>query len=168
MGVPKPVLTLILAYPDQALQAAHLTRGALFLPEPEPLPEPFAEIVLRVETAAGTGVELEGKVLQILPGRGIAVSFDDVAAARVKLAPLFAEPPHAEEEATFVFWGRIERKASLRPVDPPAAPPAENLAPTPVPEAPAAPEAEPEAETDAAPGSPSSTKPKSSRPRSRA
>lgn len=121
--MPKPLLTLILAFPDQAIQAAHLARGALFLPEPEPLPEPFAEIVLRVETAGGTGVELDGRVLQILPGHGIAVSFDDMAAAKAQLAPLFAEPAHAEDEATFVFWGRMERKASLRPVVPPSAVP---------------------------------------------
>jgi hypothetical protein len=118
IGVSKPLLTLILAYPDQAVQAAHLVRGALFIPEPEPLPEPFAEIVLRVETSAGTGVELPGRVLQILPGHGIAVSFDDLAAAKRALAPLLAEPADsgaAGEEATFVFWGRVERKASLRP-----------------------------------------------------
>jgi hypothetical protein len=131
--VPKPLLTLILAYTDQAVQAAHLARGALFIPEPEPLPEPFAEITLRVETAAGTGIEVEGRVLQILPGHGIAVSFDDLAAAKVKLAPLLAEPAAGEDEATFVFWGRVERKASLRPAvapTPPDAPPSHE-APTP-------------------------------------
>jgi hypothetical protein len=113
--VPKPLLTLILAHPDQAVQAAHLARGALFLPEPEPLPEPFAEITLRVETGSGKSVELDGRVLQILPGHGIAVAFDDMAAAKSKLAQLFAEPVAAEEEATFIFWGRMERPASLRP-----------------------------------------------------
>jgi hypothetical protein len=123
--VSKPVLTLILAHPDQAVQAAHLARGALFIPEPEPLPEPFAEITLRIETGSGTGVELGGRVLQILPGHGIAVAFDDMAAAKAKLAPLFAEPAGAEEQPTFVFWGRMERQASLPPdAAPSPAPPA--------------------------------------------
>jgi hypothetical protein len=118
--VPKPLLTLILAHPDQAVQAAHLARGALFLPEPEPLPEPFAEITLRIETGSGKSAELDGRVLQILPGHGIAVAFDDMVAAKATLAPLFAEPRAAEEEATFLFWGRMERGASLRPLVPPA------------------------------------------------
>ena len=134
--MPKPLLTLILAHPDQAVQAAHLARGALFLPEPEPLPEPFAEITLRVETGSAKSVELDGRVLQILPGHGIAVAFDDMAAAKIKLTQLFAEPVAAEEEATFIFWGRMERPASLRPrgvaTDPSPAPaPEPEVAPAP-------------------------------------
>ena len=122
--MPKPVLTVILSHADQSAQAAHLARGALFLPEPEPLPEPFAEIVLRVETASGNGVEADGRVLQILPGHGIAVAFDDLAATKAKLLPLLAEPA-GEDGATFVFWGRQERAASARPAPeepPPSAP----------------------------------------------
>jgi hypothetical protein len=122
-GVPKPLLTVILAHPDLAVQVAYLARGALFLPEPEPLPEPFAEITLRVETAAGTAVELDGRVLQILPGHGIAVAFDEPSVAKTKLAPLFAEPLGEEGGATFVFWGRMERKASVRSGAAPAAAP---------------------------------------------
>ncbi len=38
-----------------------------------------------------------------------------MVAAKATLAPLFAEPRAAEEEATFLFWGRMERGASLRP-----------------------------------------------------
>jgi hypothetical protein len=111
--VPKPLLTVILAHSDLAAQAAHLARGALFLPEPEPLPEPFAEITLRVETAAGSAIEIDGRVLQILPGHGIAVAFDDTTGARTKLGPLFAEPADGGgggEQATFVFWGRTGEK----------------------------------------------------------
>ncbi len=108
IGVSKPVLTVILAHPDLAVQAGLLARGALFLPEPDPPPEPFVEITLRVETAAGTGVEIDGRVLQILPGHGIAVSFDDMTGAKAKLAPLFAEAPSEEVGATFIFWGRTE------------------------------------------------------------
>ncbi len=102
----KPVLTVILGRADLATQQGHLAKGALFLPEPEPLPEPFAEIVLRVEDAAGHGIDLDGRVLQILPGRGIAVSFDDVAGAKAKLAPLFSANTTGSDEPTFIFWGR--------------------------------------------------------------
>ncbi len=113
--MPKPVLTVILAHADLAAQAAHLARGALFLPEPEPLPEQYAEITLRVETPAGSEVELDARVLQVLPGHGVAVALDNLAVAKTVLAPLFAEPPTEEEGATFIFWGRADRPASLRP-----------------------------------------------------
>ena len=122
-----PFLTLILAHADLAIQQGHLARGALVLPEPEPLPEPFAEILLRVETPSGASVELPARILQILPGHGIAVSFDDMAAAKARLAPLFAEPPPEEDAATFLFWGRVERKTTAPPValpvETPPAPP---------------------------------------------
>ncbi|HEY2516462.1 MAG TPA: hypothetical protein VGI39_36580 [Polyangiaceae bacterium] len=135
--MPLPFLTLILAHADLAVQQGHLARGALFLPEPEPLPEPFAEIMLRVETPTGASVELPARVLQILPGHGIAVAFDNVATAKALLAPLFAEPPSEEDAATFLFWGRVERKTT--------APPAAFKAP-PEPEPPPPPPPEPEAD----------------------
>jgi hypothetical protein len=123
-GVSKPVLTVILAHADLAAQAAHLVRGALFLPEPEPLPEQFVEITLRIETPAGSDVELDARVLQVLPGHGIAVALDDLAVAKIALAPLFAEPPMEEEGATFIFWGRADRPVSVKPaVKAPSKPP---------------------------------------------
>jgi hypothetical protein len=109
--VIKQVLTVILGRADLVQQRAHLARGALFLPEPEPLPEPFLEILLRVENSAGLRVELPGRVLQILEGRGIAVTFDDLSGAKAKLAKFFdaadsAASSGGEDEATFIFWGR--------------------------------------------------------------
>jgi hypothetical protein len=119
----KQVLTVILGHADFATQREHLERGALFLPEPEPLPEPFAEILLRVEDAAGVGVDLDGRVLQILPGRGIAVSFDDLPAARRKLAPLLASAG-AADDSTFIYWGRgTMKKISAPPPNTIPAPP---------------------------------------------
>jgi hypothetical protein len=120
--VSKPVLTVILAHGDLAAQQAHLARGALFLPEPEPLPEQYLEIVLRIETAVGTDVELDARVLQVLPGHGIAVAPEVLAVAKTALAPLFAEPPGEDDVATFIFWGRAERPASARPRVPSGAP----------------------------------------------
>jgi hypothetical protein len=123
--VPKPVLTLILAHADLAVQAGHLARGALFVPEPEPLPEPFVEIVLRVETPSRESVEIDGKVIHILPGHGIAIAFDDLPGAKTKLAPLFAEPPPADgagDGATLLFWGRTERLVTAPPAAAPATP----------------------------------------------
>jgi len=112
--VSKPVLTVVLASADLASQRDHLARGALFLPEPQPPPEPFAEIVLRVESPSGTAVELAGRVLQILSGRGIAVSFDDLAGAKTKLAPLFSESAQVDDTMpTMIFWGRSASSADL-------------------------------------------------------
>jgi len=158
--VSKPVLTVIFGDRDLVAQRQHLARGALFLPEPEPLPEPFAEIVLRVETASGKGADLDGRVLQILEGRGIAVAFDDRAAAAAKLEPLFTEAQaQTGDDPTFVFWGRGQAKDkttrpppkgwSTPPVD--ASPEADTSAAG-EPEAPAEPEPEaaPEPELDEA------------------
>jgi hypothetical protein len=125
----KPVLTVILGRADLATQRGHLDRGALFLPEPEPLPEPFVEIVLRVEDAAGNGVDLDGRVLQILPGRGIAVSFDDMAGAKKKLAPLFEAGIAGTDEPTYIFWGRgtMKKLSSPAPNTIPAPPIVDNI-----------------------------------------
>jgi hypothetical protein len=131
---------VILAHADLAAQQAHLARGALFLPEPEPLPEQYLEIVLRIETAVGTDVELDARVLQVLPGHGIAVAPEVLAVAKTVLAPLFAEPPGADDVATFIFWGRAERPVSARPRVPSGAPPVVPASippatPTPIPSA---------------------------------
>jgi hypothetical protein len=116
--VIKQVLTVILGRADLVQQRGHLAKGALFLPEPEPLPEPFLEILLRVENAAGASVELPGRVLQILEGRGIAVTFDDLSRAKAKLTAFFdaadAAASSGQDEATFIFWGR-EAPASQQP-----------------------------------------------------
>lgn len=96
---------------DLLEQRAHLQRGAFFVPEPDPLPEPFAELLLRVEGPAGGVVEITGRVLQIVQGRGIAIAFDDIASAKKKFAALFAEAESVEDPlagATWVFWGRTE------------------------------------------------------------
>jgi hypothetical protein len=120
----KPVLTVIFqGAPELRAQRPHLAKGALLLPEPDPPPEPFAEIVLRVEGVNGESVELEGRVLHIFEGRGIAVSFDDVARAQKELAPLLdaadaaQAPKSAEEGATWIFWGRSN---ASNPHPPPA------------------------------------------------
>jgi len=142
IALGKPVLTVILGRTDLATQRTHLDRGALFLPEPEPLPEPFADIVLRVENAAGMAVELDGQVMQILPGRGIAVSFVNVPGAKAKLAPLFDATATTDEEATFIFWGRGEARSGPSKAPPAAAPLAATpAAPVPLPAPPVAPPA---------------------------
>jgi hypothetical protein len=127
--VSETVLSVIFQRAADLLeQRAHLQRGAMFIPEPDPPPEPFAEVTLHAESPLGTFVELRGRVLQILPGRGMAVAFDDTNVALRALAPLFAEAEHAEDPlagATWVFWGRPEPTqpaTSTDPAPPPDAP----------------------------------------------
>jgi hypothetical protein len=111
----RPVLTVIFESPRElGAQRAHLAKGALLVPEPDPPPEPFAEIVLRVEGVRGESAELDARVLHIFAGRGIAVSFDDNAAAVQKLTPMFDAADSTETQggrATRIAWGRPEAQA---------------------------------------------------------
>lgn len=107
-----PVLSVIFQQPSDFLaQEAHLAKGAFFVPAPDPLPEPFAEIVLVIEAPSGEGVELGARVVQ-MSAKGIAVAFMQIAAAKQALAPLFEAAWRASltettsNGATWVFWGR--------------------------------------------------------------
>jgi hypothetical protein len=91
------------------LQERHAAMGALFVPAPEPLPEPFAELVLRIESPTNAVAELRVRAVQ-MSEKGVALAFADAAGARAALAPLFAEARGSGggEGATWVFWGRPE------------------------------------------------------------
>jgi hypothetical protein len=121
------VLTVIFQQVSDFLaQEPHLAKGAFFVPAPDPLPEPFAELVLRVETPTNGVAELRVRAVQI-SDKGVALAFVDVGAARKTLAPLFAAAREATagEGATWVFWGRPEasaaEEAAAAPRDPPEA-----------------------------------------------
>jgi hypothetical protein len=108
------VLTVIFQHTGEFLaQEVHLSRGAFFLPVPEPPPEPLAELVLRVETPARQVVELLVRVVQ-LSATHVALALEDPRAAGAILGPSFeaARSVGSAEGATWVFWGR--------PADPPA------------------------------------------------
>jgi hypothetical protein len=115
----RPLLTVIFeGATDLRAQRAHLTKGALLVPEPNPPPEPFAEIVLRVEGVRGESAELDARVLHIFAGRGMAVSFDDVAAAAQKLTPMFDAADATEtakDRTTRIVWGRPEARPAPAP-----------------------------------------------------
>jgi hypothetical protein len=108
--VAESVLTVIFQQVSDFLaQEGHLARGAFFLPAPEPLPEPLAELVLRIESPTDAVVELRVRVVQISPTH-VALSFLDAGAARTSLGPLFeaARSMPSGDGATWVFWGRPE------------------------------------------------------------
>ncbi|HEY8039072.1 MAG TPA: hypothetical protein VIF15_04730 [Polyangiaceae bacterium] len=111
------VLTVIFQQASDFLaQEKHLTRGAFFLPAPEPLPEPLAELVLRVETPDSAVTELRVRVVQ-MSATGVALAFVDLPGARKALAPLFDAVRAAPggEGATWVFWGRPEATPEATP-----------------------------------------------------
>jgi len=115
-NVGESVLTVIFQQPAElTAQEKHAAMGALFVPVPEPPPEAFVELVVRVEAPTQHVLELPVRVVQVTPTH-IALAFVDAAAARASLAPLFeaarAAPP--AEGATWVFWGLSEEASSER------------------------------------------------------
>ena len=117
--VAKPLLSLILGHADLAVQKGHLTRGALFIPEPEPLPEPFLEIISpRRDRRGNRGSSSRGGSSKILPGHGIAVAVRRHGRGQGEArACCFSEPAGSDEGATFVFWGRVERPLTVPPAN---------------------------------------------------
>ena len=118
--VAESVLTVIFQQVSDFLaQEGHLARGAFFLPAPEPLPEPLAELTLRIESPTNDVVELRVLVVQISPTH-VALAPRDLGAARSSLGPLFeaARATPSGDGATWVFWGRQEPLAES-PAEPP-------------------------------------------------
>ncbi len=81
-----------------AAQRPYVERGALFVPPPDPLPEPFAELDVRIEAGPGRTVDARVRVVQMSP-QGVALAFVDLDAARAALGPLF-EAVGAAADAT--------------------------------------------------------------------
>lgn len=93
---------------DLLAQVSHLEHGALFVPPPDPLPEAMSEVQLRIELGS-RNAELVARVLQIIPGGGIAVGFDDVESAKEALEPLLEAARTMKdggEGETRSSWGR--------------------------------------------------------------
>lgn len=92
-----------------ATQRSHLEHGALFVPVPDPAPDPMAEVTVRIE-GGGKHVELTARVIQVVPGAGIALAFDDSVDAKPRVEAVLAAAEEArsvaEDEATTVVWGR--------------------------------------------------------------
>ncbi|MEO6576269.1 MAG: hypothetical protein ABIP89_20625, partial [Polyangiaceae bacterium] len=90
MTAAKSVLSAVFDRPFELLaQEGHLKLGALFLPAPTPLPEPFAELLLVVIDDAGNSIDVPARVLQIMAGARLAIAPVDVPKAKARLAALF-------------------------------------------------------------------------------
>lgn len=75
-------------------QEPHLAHGGLFVPVPDPPPEPFSTLHVRIGSPHGADVELAATVVQLVPGSGMALAFSDPGEARRKLLPLLAAARH--------------------------------------------------------------------------
>lgn len=105
----EPLTVVFQRWTELSDQQGHLQRGCLFVPCPEPLPEPFAELAVVIVAPDGQQVSLTGRVVQIAPGAGVAVACDDLAAVEHFLAPLFesakAQADDADGSAALSQWG---------------------------------------------------------------
>ena len=62
-------------------QESHASSGGLFLPVPEPAPEPLRALQLELRTGAVV-VAIEAMVVQVIPGTGLALTFEDPEAEK--------------------------------------------------------------------------------------
>ncbi len=85
----KPTLTVVFErLSELEAQLGHLSRGGCFLPEPVPLPEPFAELDVVFVAPSGDKVRFDARVVQLAPGAGVAVTCDDAATTTQQLRSL--------------------------------------------------------------------------------
>ncbi|MBI4700783.1 MAG: hypothetical protein HY744_06405 [Deltaproteobacteria bacterium] len=105
------VLTVVFErWADLAAQRQHLGRGGLFVPLPDPAPEPFAEVQVVLVAPDGRQACLRASVVQIAPGAGVALACAQPEAAAVALGPLLAAAEAAGPEPepagpTVSTWG---------------------------------------------------------------
>lgn len=131
---------LTVAFRGQAellLQRAHLQRGCLFVPLPDPVPETLHDVWLTVEAPNGEAAAWTARVLQVYEGLGVALGFDDPEPVRTQFEAWFAASA-VETGPTAVWWS-----AAVPTIAPPP-PAAEAAAPPPA--------AEPTEATAADPG----------------
>lgn len=70
-------------------QEAHFAQGALFVPVPDPAPEPQSRVALLLISPYGDEIEAEAFVVQVFPDTGMALTLTD-ASANEQLHSLFA------------------------------------------------------------------------------
>ena len=95
---------------DLAAQRAHLARGGLFVPAPEPLPKPYDELTVVVVAPDDQAVEVRARVVQIAPGVGVALASEQPRDMQLALGALLAEAQAQVDSptaaGTMVHWGR--------------------------------------------------------------
>lgn len=97
-------------------QEPHLAHGGLFVPCPDPAPAAFAALQVVLCVPGGAAVRIPGRVVQVVPGAGVALAFDHPDDARRALGPLLerARAAGGEVGQARTIWGEA-------PAPPPAA-----------------------------------------------
>lgn len=91
-------LTWVVSARDLAAQEGSLLHGGVFVPAPDPLPAPFATIVLRVEVPGVDVAVVATSVVQV-SAQGVGLTFQDRAAGRQAILGLIARAPTAAVDA---------------------------------------------------------------------
>jgi hypothetical protein len=84
---------------DLRAQRPHLEHGAIFLPELDPPLEMLTEVLVRTQAPSGESIDVPARVVQGIPGQGMAIAFDDRAAALGKLLPALDAPVAPADKA---------------------------------------------------------------------
>jgi hypothetical protein len=115
-------LIVVFAGRDEFLaQEEHVARGCLYLPVPEPLPEPLSDVVVQIRLPSGAGSGIRARVVQVFGRAGMVLEFIDSAAAKKQFNAWFNEASFEEGSSgpTRVFWSR-----AAQPTPPPGTIPA--------------------------------------------
>lgn len=90
-------------------QTAHVAQAGMVIPELDPEPEDFSVLQLCVQ-AAGASFEQAVRVVQRIPGTGVAVMFEDPAQGKAEFERVLAACPDGPAAAS-ACWGRVETSA---------------------------------------------------------
>src|SRR5262245_20948640 len=104
--MPDTLTVVMTRWGDVQSQIEHLSRGACFVPLPDPLPEPFEDLEVLMVTPGGS-FQFEAQVMQLLPPVGMALACKDPAAVRAWLEGMHEARGEDESDADpYVQWGR--------------------------------------------------------------
>lgn len=104
-------LTVVFAtHADARGQAAHVGRSCFFVPVPEPPPEAQQGVKLFLQGPGAAQMSCDVRVLQVLPGAGMAVAFDDVDAVLGAFEQFLTQVLESDENegTATATWGEPE------------------------------------------------------------
>ena len=115
--MPDTLTVVLTRWGDVETQIGHLSRGACFVPLPEPSPEPFEDLGVVMVTPGGS-FEFEAQVMQLLPPVGMALSCKNLDELRAWLASMLeARADEGENPGdAYVQWGRVELEEIEEPL----------------------------------------------------
>lgn len=107
-------LTVVFAtHADAQGQAAHVGRSCFFVPVPEPPPEAQQGVTLFLQGPGAAQMSCDARVLQVLPGAGMAVAFEDTDVVLGAFEQFLTQVLEGDEtgEAATATWGKPDVRA---------------------------------------------------------